>query len=127
MSELIEYLGEDGIQEIQLGIKDDVDKFKIQSDKTKLALVNQIKFDASIYKAASLKLIDCLDMTAAELDISEQKRKLAEDEIKKQGILNQEYIDQQSKLTVVVTDERKHAKKKLREMLDKDKFKKIKK
>ncbi len=71
MSELIEYLGEDGIQEIQLGIKDDVDKFKIQSDKTKLALVNQIKFDASIYKAASLKLIDCLDMTAAELDISE--------------------------------------------------------
>ncbi len=127
MSNLIEYLGEAGIQEIQADIRDDVETFRGQSEKTKLVLANQNKFEASMYKAASEKLVDCLEMAGAQIELTEHKLETAEEELKKRGELNQEYIDRQAKHQVIITEDRKHAKKLLKEMIDKEKTKRIKK
>ena len=108
MGEISKYFGNDTMKLFIDNASENIKTFNSKNNTTKLDLVDDLYIKNEIYKQAVPKLIETLDEVEADRDLKamEIKKQIEEDF----GIKDEDYI-RKHKLSVVITDERNHARK----------------
>ena len=109
MGEISQYFGNDTMKLFLDNASENIKTFNSKNPATKLDLVDDLYTKNEIYKQAVPELIETLDEVEADRDLKAKIIKQMEEDF---GIIDDAYI-RKHKLLVVMTDERKYARKAL--------------
>ena len=109
MGEISKYFGNDTMKLVLDNASENIKTFNSKNHATKLNLVDDLYIKNEIYKQAVPELIETLDEVEADRDLKVKIIKQMEEDF---GIKDDDYI-RKHKLSVVMTEERKHARKAL--------------
>ena len=109
MGELSNFLGSDTDRMILNNCAKTINEFKAQNPATKVALFDELKVENEIYKQRTTILIDTLEEVQAQNEVNYQTINKYVQEF---GVRNDEFI-QKHKISVVMSKERKHARRAL--------------
>ena len=109
MGEITKYFGYETMKLFLDNASKDIKNFQSQTPKTKLALVDDLYAKNEIYKQAVSELVETLDEVEADRNLKDMIIKKIKNDL---GIKNEDYI-RKYQLSVVMTEDKKHARKAL--------------